>query len=146
MTRQTYKQAYETAKTDLVEHLKKRARLEGEIRKLRDSVKALGELCGAEPDEVAKLLLSEGFTADSRLGFTDAIRRLFQMNKSPLHPTEIRENLLKIGIGREQVNLLSSIHTVLRRMAEAGEIQKTDGARFRAVSRSLNFQACFPRS
>jgi hypothetical protein len=36
-----------------------------------------------------------------------------------------------MGIGEGQVNLLSSIHTVLRRMAEAGEIEKTEDARFR---------------
>jgi len=41
---------------------------------------------------------------------------------------------LKIGVGRGQVNLLSSIHTVLRRMVEAGEIEKLDGGRFRSVS------------
>jgi hypothetical protein len=127
MTRQTYKHAYETAKADLLERLKKRARLDQEIRKLRDSLKALGELCGADPQELDKLLLSEGFSADP-------IRRLFQIHKSPLHPTDIRENLLKMGIGREQVNLLSSIHTVLRRMVEGGEIEKTQDARFRGLT------------
>jgi hypothetical protein len=37
---------------------------------------------------------------------------------------------LKIGIGQDQVNPLSSIHTVLRRMVEAGEIEKADDAHF----------------
>jgi hypothetical protein len=35
-----------------------------------------------------------------------------------------------MGIGVGQVNLLSSIHTVLRRMAEAGEIEKTEDGTF----------------
>jgi hypothetical protein len=134
MTRQTYKQAYETAKADLLERFKKRARLDQEIRKLQDSVKVLGELCGADSQELDRLLLSEGFAADPRLGFTDSIRRLFQIHQSPLHPTEIRDELLKLGIGREQVNLLSSIHTVLRRMVEGGEIEKAADARFRLVT------------
>jgi hypothetical protein len=47
---------------------------------------------------------------------------------------EIRDDLLKVGIGQEQVNLLSSIHTVLRRMVEAGEIEKTENSRFRLHS------------
>jgi hypothetical protein len=47
-----------------------------------------------------------------------------------LTPPEIRTDLLKIGLGQNQVNLLSSIHTVLRRMVEGGEIVKTDDGRF----------------
>jgi hypothetical protein len=130
----TYKQAYEKAKQELVQNLQKRDQLDQKIRKLRQSLKALAELCNADPDEVDNLLVKEGFTLDSRMGFTDSIRRLFRVHKEPLHPTEIRDHLLKAGIGREQVNLLSSIHTVLRRMAEAGEIEKTTGARFQPAS------------
>src|ERR1044071_5550654 len=125
MARDTYKDAYATAKLDLLKQLKKRDDLDKRIRKLKQTVKALGELCGADPEEIDKLLLVEGFAIDSRMGFTDAIRRLFRVHKEPLHPTEIRDDLLKVGIGQEQENLLSSIHTVLRRMVEAGEIEKT---------------------
>ena len=93
-------------------------------------MKALGEVCGAPPEEIDKLLLVEGFAIDSELGFTDAIRRLFRIHQTPLSPTDIRDDLLKIGIGRDQVNLLSSIHTVLRRMTQGGEIEKVDDSRF----------------
>lgn len=136
MARHTYKQAYETAKLELLQTLQKRDQLDQKVRKLKQSLRALGELCGADPEEVDKLLLAEGFAVDSRMGFTDAIRRLFRVHKGPLHPTEIRDDLLKIGIGQDQVNLLSSIHTVLRRMVEAGEIEKTDGARFVATEQA----------
>jgi hypothetical protein len=134
MTRHTYKQAYETAKLELLQTLQKRDQLDQKIRKLKQSLKALGELCGADPEEIDKLLIVEGFALDSRMGFTDAIRRLFRIHKVPLHPTEIRDDLLKVGIGQEQVNLLSSIHTVLRRMVEAGEIEKTENSRFQLHS------------
>jgi hypothetical protein len=133
MARDTYKQAYETAKLELLQFLQKRNQLEEKIRKLRQSLKPLGELCGADPEEIDKLLLMEGFAIDSPLGFTNAIRRLFRIHKTPLSPPEIRHDLLKIGIGQNQVNLLSSIHTVLRRMVEGGEIAKTDDARFVAI-------------
>jgi hypothetical protein len=133
MARDTYKQAYETAKLELLQFLQKRNQLDQRIRKLRQSLKPLGELCGADPEEVDKLLLMEGFAIDSPMGFTNAIRRLFRIHKTPLSPPEIRHDLLKIGIGQDQVNLLSSIHTVLRRMVEGGEIEKTDDARFVAV-------------
>jgi hypothetical protein len=132
MARQTYRQAYETAKLELLQALQKRDQLEQKIRKLKQSLTALSELCGTDAEEIDKLLLREGFALESRIGFTDAIRRIFRVHKAPLHPTEIRNNLLKIGIGHDQVNLLSSIHTVLRRMAEGGEIEKTADGRFQA--------------
>ncbi|HEY1525499.1 MAG TPA: hypothetical protein VGN44_15265 [Candidatus Angelobacter sp.] len=134
MTRPAYSQAYETAKLDLLKQLQKRDQIDKQILKLKQTVKALGDLCGAPPDEVEKLLLIEGFAINSTMGFTEAIRRLFRMHQKALNPVEIRDDLLKIGIGREQVNLLSSIHTVLRRMVEAGEIEKTGDAKFQLTA------------
>jgi hypothetical protein len=135
MARPAYSQAYETAKLDLLKQLQKRDQIDQQIRKLKQTVKALGELCGTSPEELEKLLLIEGFTMDSNMGFTNAIRRLFRMHKTALSPVEIRDDLLKVGIGTDQVNLLSSIHTVLRRMVEAGEIEKTEDSRFCTASR-----------
>jgi hypothetical protein len=131
MARETYKQAYATAKLDLLQQLQKRDDLDQKIRKLKQTVKALGELCGAPPEETDKLLLVEGFASVAKPGFTNAIRRLFRIHQSALSPTDVREDLTKMGIGVGQVNLLSSIHTVLRRMAEAGEIEKTEDGTFR---------------
>jgi hypothetical protein len=131
MARETYKQAYAAAKLDLLEKLQKRDNLDQQIRKLRQTVRALGELCGAPAEDLDKLLLVEGFAIDAKPGFTEAIRRLFRIHQTPLSPTEIRADLVKMGIGVGQVNLLSSIHTVLRRMAEAGEVEKTEDAKFR---------------
>jgi hypothetical protein len=131
MARDTYKQAYATAKLDLLQQLQKRDDLEQQIRKLKQTVKALGELCGSAPDEIDKLLLLGGFAIDAKPGFTDAIRRLFRIHQTALSPMEIRDDLLKMAIGVGQVNLLSSIHTVLRRMAEAGEIEKMEDSKFR---------------
>ncbi|HEY2497239.1 MAG TPA: hypothetical protein VGK24_09225 [Candidatus Angelobacter sp.] len=130
MARETYKQAYATAKLDLLQQLQKRHDLDQKIRKLKQTVKALGEQCGAAPEEIDKLLLVEGFSMDAKPGFTESIRRLFRIHQTPLSPTDIREDLLKMGVGEGQVNLLSSIHTVLRRMAEGGEIEKTDDGKF----------------
>jgi hypothetical protein len=131
MARDTYKQAYATAKLDLLQQLQKRDDLDQKIRKLKQTVKALGELCGAAPEEIDKLLLVEGFAIEAKPGFTEAIRRLFRIYQTALSPTDVRNDLLKMGIGTGQVNLLSSIHTVLRRMAEAGEIEKTEDSKFR---------------
>ena len=131
MARKTYKQAYAAAKLDLLDKLQKRDNLDQQIRKLRQTVKALGELCGAPAEDLDKLLLVEGFAIDAKPRFTEAIRRLFRIHQTALSPAEIREDLVKMGIGVGQVNLLSSIHTVLRRMTEAGEVEKTEDAKFR---------------
>ncbi len=133
MARPAYSQAYEAAKLDLLKLLQKRDQIDRQIHKLRQTVKALGELCGAAPEEIDKLLLIEGFALNPTMGFTHAIRRLFRIHQKALSPVEIRDDLLKIGIGKEQVNLLSSIHTVLRRMVEAGEIEKTEDSQFQAA-------------
>jgi hypothetical protein len=133
MSRQPYKQAYETAKQDLLKNLRKREQVEREIRKLKDTLRALGGLCGAAPDEIDKLLLREGFAMeDGKPGFTEAIRRLFRLHQTALSPVDVRDGLLKMSVGVGQVNLLASIHTVLRRMATASEIEKTDDGKFRA--------------
>jgi hypothetical protein len=131
MARETYKQAYAAAKQDLLQQLQKRDDLEQKIRRLKQTVRALGEQCGAPPEEIDKLLLMGGFAIDTKPGFTEAIRRLFRIHQTALSPTDVRDDLIKMGIGDGQVNLLSSIHTVLRRMAEAGEIEKTEDAKFR---------------
>jgi hypothetical protein len=131
MARETYKQAYAAAKLDLLERLQKRDDLDQQIRKLKQTVRALGEMCGAAPEEIDKLLLVEGFAFEAKPGFTETIRRLFRMHQTELGPKEIRDHLVKMSIGIGQVNLLSSIHTVLRRMAGAGEIERTDDGKFR---------------
>ena len=131
MARDTYKQAYATAKDELLEKLQKRDALDQQIRKLKQTVKALGEQCGAPAGELDKLLLVEGFAIDAKPGFTHAIRRLFRIHQTPLSPTDVRDDLVKMGIGVGQVNLLSSIHTVLRRMAEGGEIERIEDGTFR---------------
>ncbi len=130
MARETYRQAYEAARQELLQHLKKRERLEQKIRDLADTLKALRKVCDADTQEI------ESFAGnDSSLGFTDAIRRQLYIQQRPLSPTEIRDELVKSGVGRGQSNLLASIHTVLRRMAKAGEIEKTRDRRFVIASR-----------
>jgi hypothetical protein len=131
MAREPYRKAYEAARQELLEQLKKREQLEQKIRDLADTLKALRKMCDADAQEI------ENFASnDSNLGFTDAIRRQLHIQQRPLSPTEIRDELVKSGVGRGQSNLLASIHTVLRRMVKAGEIEKTQDRRFTVVRRA----------
>jgi len=70
---------------------------------LKQTVKALGELCAPPPKRSTSLLLVEGFAIDAKPGFTDAIRRLFRIHQTPLSPTDVRDDLVKMGIGVGQV-------------------------------------------
>jgi predicted transcriptional regulator len=131
MTRDAYKQAYEAARQELLQHLKKREQLDQKIHRLGETLRALRELCQEDVKGLERVLM-----VDSRLGFTDRIRRTFHMEQRPLSPTEIRDELLKTGIGRGQTNLLASIHTVLRRMVKAGEIEKARDRKFSIARRT----------
>src|ERR1041385_7993428 len=99
MAPETYKQAYATAKTELLQQLQKQDQPGQNIRQLKQTVKALGEMCGAPPEEIDKLLLVEGFAIDAKPGFTESIRRLFRIHQTALSPVDIRED----QIGRAHV-------------------------------------------
>jgi hypothetical protein len=134
MTNKTYKDAYEAAKNDLLMSVAERNALEVKIAQLKQTVRALGQMCGADQLEIDRLLFAEGLASDDsleRLGFTDAIRRLFHISKSQtVTPTKLRETLLKLGIGKDQVNLSASVGTVLRRLMDSGEIEKVGDVEF----------------
>src|ERR1700674_4190288 len=85
MTNKTYGDAYEAAKIDLLKSVAERNALEHKIAQLKQTVQALGQMCGADQSEIDRLLFAEGLAGEDsleRLGFTDAIRRLFRISKS----------------------------------------------------------------
>src|SRR5438445_12607045 len=102
MARETYKQAYAAAKQDLLQQLQKRDDLEQKIRRLKQTVRALGEQCGAPPEEIDKLLLMGGFAIETKPGFTEAIRRLFRIHQTAPSPNDVRDHSIKIAVGHGQ--------------------------------------------
>jgi hypothetical protein len=92
---------------------------------------ALGEQRRAIDDRLAQLAqtigtLSKllGLTPTVPLGLTDACRLALRGAGLPLTPLEIRDRLLSIGVDLSgYANDLSAIHTVLKRLNEAGEIK-----------------------
>jgi hypothetical protein len=71
------------------------------IRRLKLTVKAQGEQCGAPPDEIDKLLLMEGFTLDSRW---DLPTRSGDCSASanPVKPSGDSRRSTEMGIGPDQ--------------------------------------------
>jgi hypothetical protein len=60
-------------------------------------------------------------------GITDACKTAVIGSTKPLYPSEVRDRIKTLGFP-EQKNLLASVHTVLKRLAEAGDIKEVDGA------------------
>jgi hypothetical protein len=64
-----------------------------------------------------------GLTPTVPLGLTDACRLVLR-GGVPMTPTEVRDRLLAIGMDLSgYVSELSAIHTVLKRLNEAGEVR-----------------------
>ena len=64
-----------------------------------------------------------GFTPTVPLGLTDACRLVLRAG-IPMTPTEVRDGLAGIGVDLSiYASELSAIHTVLKRLNEAGEIR-----------------------
>lgn len=114
-----YRTAFETAKSDLLrcreelgEINDRKITLEIRIAKLRETVIALGRMFGEEYDE-----------ADA-LGLTDAIRQIYMAQPdTALTAQNVRDRLEFLGFSLEKYgNALASIHTVIKRLLEKGEL------------------------
>ena len=113
MTKQDYRRALDAAVREYEQLIAEHASLEGRIAQLKHSIAALTKLCGYEPTVP--------------LGLTDACRLVLRNAVQPLTAIEVRDRLTSIGVGLDKhSNPLASIHTVLKRMREAGEIVERD--------------------
>jgi hypothetical protein len=57
-------------------------------------------------------------------GITDAVRTVFWSAEKSIGPTEIANRVKALGVP-PQMNILASVHTIVRRLREAGEIEPT---------------------
>lgn len=65
-----------------------------------------------------------GLTPTQPFGLTDACRVVYRNAGIPLSPTDLRERLRAIGMDLSVYsNEMSAIHTVLKRLHEAGELR-----------------------
>jgi hypothetical protein len=103
----------------LVELLRQREELGTKIAKQQTRVAALAALC-EETEEVASM------TEMDLGGLTNACRTAFRAaGNRGLMPTEVRTALEQLRFPtRTHQNILASVHTVIRRLEQAGEIRK----------------------
>jgi len=111
-----YKTDFAEAVRELLAMTSEREKLETRIAKQKKRVAALYELADIEE--------ASGPISGLVEGLTDACRVVFRAAEKPLTPAEIRDRVQALGLP-PQANLLASIHTTIKRMKEAGEIDES---------------------
>jgi hypothetical protein len=126
-----YKQALDETFRQLALALEKREKFQGELAALDDHItdleeaaRSVGTLCGIDPHEARPDLFPDN--AEPELGFTDAVRKVFENTKDHLHhPVSVRDELKKMGFPLAKYkNPLASIHTILKRLVDQGELDR----------------------
>src|SRR5215470_18023397 len=114
MSKDEYRRALDAAVREYEKLVAEHAALEGRLAQLKHSIAALTKLCGYEPTVP--------------MGLTDACRLVLRNATQPLTAREVRDRLASIGVDLEKhSNPLASIHTVLKRLHDAGELRDPDG-------------------
>jgi hypothetical protein len=87
-----------------------RREIDERLAQLAQTIGTLNRLCGLVPTVF--------------WGLTDACRVVSKSAGRPMTPIEVRDRLLAIGFDLSKyANSLAAIHTVLKRLAEAGELR-----------------------
>ncbi|MGD1215417.1 MAG: hypothetical protein ABR861_10580 [Terriglobales bacterium] len=89
--------------------------MEKRIAKQKKRIAALHELAEGNDEAPAPMGLVQGIT--------DACRTVFRAADEPLYPIQVKERVEALGLPPQQ-NLLASVHTVIRRLVAANEIQE----------------------
>jgi hypothetical protein len=107
-----YRRALDAAVKEYERATADRAALDSRIAQLRQTIGTLTRLCG--------------FTPTVPFGLTEACRLVLRNARRPLTAVEVRERLTTMGFDHEKyANGLAAIHTVLKRLEDAGEAALT---------------------
>jgi hypothetical protein len=110
-----YKADLTIALNELLEMESDRFELETRIAKQKKRIAALSELAHADDEGPAPTDLVQGIT--------DACRTVFRATEKPLLPIEVKNGVEALGLPPQQ-NLLASVHTVIRRLLAAREVEE----------------------
>ena len=113
MSKDDYRRALEAAAREYEALTAQRTELDARIAQLQHSIAALTKLCGYEPTVP--------------LGLADACRLVLRNAGDSLTALEVRDRLEAVGIDLDKYsNPLASIHTILKRMHDSGEVTAAD--------------------
>ena len=110
MTTDQYRSALDAAVREYEKLGEQRREIDERLAQLAQTIGTLNRLCGLVPTVF--------------WGLTDACRVVLKGVGRPMAPMEVRDRLLAIGFDLSKyANSLAAIHTVLKRLAEAGELR-----------------------
>jgi hypothetical protein len=111
MTQQSYRAALDAAVREYETLLQQKTDLDARLAQLGESIGTLTRLCG--------------YTPTVAYGLTEACKTSLRCAKAQMTPLEVRDRLQATGFDINRYsNPLAAIHTVLRRLAESGEVRK----------------------
>jgi hypothetical protein len=119
MTLIVSKSELQKARNELEQMLVEVDVLQVRIAKQKRVIAALTELANIEEDSEPPATLVSGTT--------DACKTAVLGATTPIFPSDVRDRILALGFP-PQKNLLASVHTVLKRLAESGQIKEDKGA------------------
>ena len=104
-----YKRALEAACREYEDAAAQHAALETRIAQLKQTIGTLNKLCGYE--------------ATVPWSLTDACRVVLRSAGAPMTAVQVRDRIESIGLDLDRYqNALGAVHTVLKRLAESGEV------------------------
>jgi len=110
MTHHDYRRALEAAMREYEALGEKRRDIDQRLAELAQSIATLSKLLGLTPTVP--------------MGLTDAVRLVVRGAGVPMTPIEVRDRLAAIGFDvSKYVNDLAAVHTILKRLNEAGELR-----------------------
>jgi hypothetical protein len=119
-----YRQQIGRALRDLMQWADQKREAEQQMSKLRNLIIANANLL---PDHERTIFMQQANGSFS--GFTDTIREIFRTHPTGLTPTKVRDKLVEAGFDLSaQSNPMASIHSVIRRLIEAGQIRANGDA------------------
>lgn len=123
MDKNPYKEALSVAQSELIELNRQREELDQRIARLRETVFSLSQLV-RETSDLEELSDEDSAHITSDIGFTDSIREVLKAGGTWMTPIHVRDGLLRTGYPLDTyTNPLASIHTVLKRLVNRGEIE-----------------------
>ncbi len=118
------KSALEHAQKQLSGLLAERQRIDKQIicwKRVLDSLAVVSE--DVRTSIPADLELPAGVSEKPALGFTDAVRAIVEKSQVGLTPTEVREELIRIGFDLTKYKQqMVPVHNTLKRLEDQGEI------------------------
>lgn len=130
-----YKGIYQKALAELTQLVDRRERMtmaieemDARIDKVRQGIEALVPLCDEDPHATHPHLFQQEFDAIApETGLTNAVRKVMA-NIAPKGATAVgvRTGLRAIGYEIKSPNILPSLHTILKRLNEKGELKSKD--------------------